>query len=247
MAGITTRTLHYYDQVGLLKPSIRTEARYRYYGKDELLRLQQILFYKELDFPLGRIMDILDDPDFDLIRALSNHKAALRKRRDRIDTLLATIDKTIHYQSKKDKVMLTPEDLYEGLPKQTADAYRAEAVKKYGQQAVETAEKSLLKLSKAEIVALRKEQQSLTLQLFELRHEDPTSEVVQTAIRRHYIVTRKFWGTHGAKDPQWKQYAGLGQLYVEDERFTMVAGQPQPEFAAFLKDAMQHFVDRQQR
>ena len=79
MAGVSPRTLHYYDQIGLLKPVIRTEARYRYYGRDELLRLQQILFYKELDLPLRRICEIIEDPDFDLVRALSDHKAGAKK------------------------------------------------------------------------------------------------------------------------------------------------------------------------
>ena len=90
LAGISVRTLHLYDQLGLLKPNIRTVARYRLYGEKELLRLQQILFYKELDFPLQEIGKILDDPDFDLVEALLSHKNALEIRRDRIGTLLTT-------------------------------------------------------------------------------------------------------------------------------------------------------------
>ena len=82
-------------QIGLLKPSVRTEARYRLYGEKELLRLQQILFYKELDFPIKEIACILDDPDFDVIQALEGHKKALKARKNRIANLLVTIDKTI--------------------------------------------------------------------------------------------------------------------------------------------------------
>lgn len=69
IAGVSVRTLHHYDKIGLLKPAIRTEARYRLYGENELLKLQQILFYKELDFSLNEIINILNDPDFDLMKA----------------------------------------------------------------------------------------------------------------------------------------------------------------------------------
>ncbi|MBA4145294.1 MAG: MerR family transcriptional regulator, partial [Cytophaga sp.] len=77
IAGVSVRTLHLYDEIGLLKPSTRTEARYRLYGENELLRLQQILFYKELGISLEEIRSILDDPEFDLLQALESHKVAL--------------------------------------------------------------------------------------------------------------------------------------------------------------------------
>ena len=81
LAGVSVRTLHLYDKMGLLKPSVRTEARYRLYGEKELLRLQQILFYRELDIPLKDIQTILDDPEFDLLKALEAHKKALLARK----------------------------------------------------------------------------------------------------------------------------------------------------------------------
>ena len=242
LAGVSVKTLHHYDKIGLLKPNTRTEARYRLYGPEEILRLQQILFYKELDFPLQEIRDIMDDPDYDMVSALSNHKDALKARRQRIDVLINTIDKTINHQLKQNT--MKPEELYEGLPKETARAYRKEAIKQYGQSAVETSEKSLMKLSKAELSALKREQQDVTALLFSLANHSPESENVQAAIERHYIVTRKFWGTFQSKDPQLDQYAGLGQLYENDERFTMVNGQPQPKFATFLKQAMYYYANQ---
>ena len=243
LAGISVRTLHYYDQIGLLKPSIRTEARYRFYGSEELFRLQQILFYKELDFPLEKIHEILDDPDFDLMLALSNHKTALKEKRDRIDILIDTIDKTINNQFKNDKTMLKPEELYEGLSKETADSYRKEAIKKYGKKTVETSEKSLQQLTKEQFAALRQEQQDITAELFALVNEDYTSAEVQAVIARHYANTRKFWGTYDSSDTQSEQYAGLGDLYINDERFTMIDGKAQPAFAQFLSKAMGYFAN----
>lgn len=242
LAGVSVRTLHYYDQIGLLKPLTRTEAKYRFYGKEELLRLQQILFYKELDFPLKEICEIMDDPEFDVLLALSNHKAALKEKQNRIDTLITTIDKTINNEFKKNKKMLTPEELYEGLSKETAKAYRTEAVKKYGKKVVETSERSLMQLSKEQIATLKQEQQEITNTLFLLINENYTSDKVQEVIARHYVITRKFWGTHDSSDPQLEQYSGLGQLYITDERFTMVDGNPQPKFAKFMNNAMSYFA-----
>ncbi len=107
LAGVSVRTLHHYDQLGLLKPSLRTEARYRLYGEKELLRLQQILLYKELDFSLQEIGDILDKADFDLLEALQSHKTALQSRRDRLGVLLTTIDKTIQ-KLKGEELIISP-------------------------------------------------------------------------------------------------------------------------------------------
>ncbi|WP_024773041.1 MerR family transcriptional regulator [Aquimarina macrocephali] len=240
LAGISVRTLHYYDQIDLLKPSIRTEAKYRFYGKKELLRLQQILFFKELGFSLKEICKIMDNPEFDLLLALSNHKVELKKRRDRIETLIDTIDKTIFNQFKKK--MLKPEELYVGLSKETAETYRAEAIKTYGAKAVETSEKSLLKLTKEQIVNLREEQIKITHQLSSLMNESYDSDKVQNVIAKHYVVTRKFWGTHNSKDPESEKYLGLGELFTTDERFTEIEGNPQPELAKFMNNAMSYFA-----
>ena len=83
MAGVSVRTLHHYDHIGLLKPSSRTSAGYRLYGEQDLLRLQQILFFKELDLPLHEVKDILDDAGFDQVQALENHRRLLREQAER--------------------------------------------------------------------------------------------------------------------------------------------------------------------
>jgi len=242
LAGVSVRTLHLYDQLGLLKPSIGTEARYRMYGEKELLRLQQILFYKELDFPLKEIQAILDNPDFDLVEALLSHKVSLQARKDRISTLLETIDKTVNHL-KTGRIMLKPEELYGGLAKETAEAYRAEASKKYGKKTVEKSEKALGSLTKQEFENLKTDLKKNADALFALKDQDPTSAEVQQLVARHYEIIRMFWGTFGSADKQAEAYKGLGQLYVNDERFTMIAGRPQPEYALFLSKAMAYFAD----
>ncbi len=241
LAGVSVRTLHLYDELGLLKPSIRTEAKYRLYGEAALFRLQQILFYKELHFPLKDIAIILDDPDFDLLSALASHKTALLLRQKRINTLIDTIDKTIHNLKKGGK-MLHPEELYKGMPQETVTTFRKQVIEKYGTGAITKSENYLHKLTKEEIQKLKGEAADIAAILFKLRNEDPTSDVVQKEIVHHYEIIRKFWGTANSADPQAEAYAGLGELYLGDERYTMMDGKAQPEYALFLSKAMRYFA-----
>ncbi|MEM6630168.1 MAG: MerR family transcriptional regulator [Bacteroidota bacterium] len=243
LSGITVRTLHHYDKIGLLKPQNRTEAGYRYYGEMEFLRLQQILFYRELDFSLKEIQEILDDPAFDLLEALESHRSALRMRQKRISTLLHTIDHTIIHVKQR-TMMTNPEELYKGLPKEMGTTYRDAAIEEYGDE-VEHAEQELLKLGKEGFEQLKRDFDQVTRDLFALRNEAPDSEAVQTLIATHYKLIRAFWGTSNAENSQAEAYAGLGKLYEADERFTKVDGEAQPEFSSFLSQAMKHFTETQ--
>jgi DNA-binding transcriptional MerR regulator len=239
MAGVSVRTLHLYDQIGLLKPSIRTEKKYRYYGRAEALRLQQILFYKALGMPLKEIADILDDPQFDPVQSLENHKKVLLQKKEQLSTLLNTIDKTIDHL--KNETMLSTEELYKGMPKEAATTWREEAVQKWG-DAVERSENHLRKKSKQEFEQLKQAAGQNWMHLQSLVQEDATGEKVQAAIREHYELIREFWGTAGSPDKQAEAYAGLGELYVSDERYTMADGKPNPEFAQFMNTAMKYFA-----
>lgn len=240
IAGISVRTLHVYDEKGLLKPAVRSEAGYRYYGEKELIKLQQILFYKELDFSLQDIKTIINNPDFEVLTALKNHKVALQAKQQRIATLLATIDKTIHHLKKGTK-MLKDEELYEGLPKEQAETYRREAIAKWGQDTVEKSESTLRDMSKSDLNDLKNRFLDIGKQLFEWRHEDPTAANVQTLIDQHYACICAFWG----KKPTAEAYIGLGQLYTQDERYTTQNEQAQPDYAAFLSKAMQYFAEKE--
>jgi len=133
MAGVSVRTLHHYDHIGLLKPSSRTTAGYRLYEEQDLLRLQQILFFKELEFPLKEIRDILDDPEFDQIKALENHRRLLQKRTERLARLLKTIDKTIQ-RLEEDNMTMTDKELYEGFTQEQIERYKRQARELYDQR-----------------------------------------------------------------------------------------------------------------
>lgn len=244
-AGVSVRTLHLYDEIGLLKPANRTESRYRLYGEQELLRLQQILFYKELDFSLEEIGRILDSPDFDIVQALSQHKISLAAKRERLDTLLETIDKTInhiiHTRNEGD-FQMKPEELYEGLPKEFATTYRDEAHKHWG-NAVKKSEEALRKMNKSDLAKLREDFKENWKILSTMTAQDPTSDAVQERIVRHYALTRALWGISASSDNQAAQFQGLGELYIEDTRFTEVDGVQVLGFGAFMSKAMTYFVE----
>lgn len=245
LAGVSVRTLHHYDRIGLLKPAGRTEARYRSYGPAELLRLQQILFYKELDFSLEEIRTILEAPDFDLPTALRGQRAALQARRDRLTTLLTTIDNTISHLTHN-PTMLTTEELYAGFPNDQAEAYRREVIKKYGAHTAEASEQHLRQLGKAGFEQLKAEQKDINRTIASMLHLDPASAEVQQQVARHYANIVGFWGPSVAPADRLPAYRGLAQLYLDDPRYTSGAnGVNDPAYAAFLSQAIRHFVDMQ--
>ena len=245
LAGVSVRTLHLYDKMGLLKPAIRTRAGYRQYGQAELLRLQQILFYRELDMPLKAIAEILNDPNFDLTKALASHKIALRVRRDRLSTLLKTIDKTI--MNLKNKTMNNAEELYEGMPKEQAASWRREAIDKWGEDTVRRSEKALLEMDKLDLDQLKADQKDIVHQLLLLNNKAPESDEVQEQIARHYANIRSFWGVSDPTDLKAETYKGLAELYVADERYTASDGKTDLEFASFMRKGMLYFAEHNLR
>jgi DNA-binding transcriptional MerR regulator len=239
-AGVSVRTLHIYDRNGLLKPNSRNDKGYRVYCEAELLRLQQILFYLELDVPLKNIGQILDSLGFDGLTALHQHREQLITRQTRLEAVIQTIDKTII--SLNNNAMLNTDELYKGLPKETVENYRSEATAKYSAKKVTKAENYLNKLSKEELKQLASRQKWVTERLEEMKQKDPQDSAVQLLIADHYEVIRQFWGTAGSADRQAEAYKGLGKLYTENERFLAKDGKPQPKFASFLCKAMEYFA-----
>jgi DNA-binding transcriptional MerR regulator len=239
LAGVSVRTLHHYDKIGLLKPAIREESRYRYYGRAEALRLQQILLYKELDFPLSQIAEILDAPEFDTLQALERHKMELQKRKDRLVQLLQTIDHTI-VQLKDKSTPMDYEEMYKGFPREQAAAYRREAAEHWGEETMAGSEKCAQAMGKDAWQALLRKGEELNEALTRHLHLSPDDTMVQELIKQHYDMT----GQHFAVTPEI--YRNLGAMYVEDECFKAYYDKYHPRLAAFLCDAISVFCDRQQ-
>lgn len=134
MAGVTPRTLHHYDEIGLLKPSRIGDNGYRYYGEESLLKLQQILFYRELDFPLDDIRKIMGRRDFDVLSALETHKESLTRQMERTKRLLVTVDNTINHI--KGEKLMSQKGLFEGFSEEEQEKYALEAEQLYDPETV---------------------------------------------------------------------------------------------------------------
>ncbi|WP_279401304.1 MerR family transcriptional regulator [Piscibacillus salipiscarius] len=134
LSGVSVRTLHHYDRIGLLKPSKVAKNGYRYYDDDSLRKLQQILFFKELDFSLNQIKEIMINQNFDQLEALENHKTLLKKKKRRLERLLTTVDETI-YSLKEDQKM-SKKKMFENFSMDEINAhqekYAKETEEKYG-------------------------------------------------------------------------------------------------------------------
>jgi DNA-binding transcriptional MerR regulator len=236
MASITVRTLHHYDEIGLLRPNARSAAGYRLYGEGELLRLQQILFFRELGFPLEHIRDILADAHFDPVRALERHRELLTMERERIARLLTTIDKTIA-KLTEDNMGMTDEELWEGFSQEQIERYKREAREKYGEQIVEESERRVKQMPKSRWEAINAEGDDATRKIAELAAEGrrPEDPEVQAQVARHFHWITNFW------QPDAESYAGLGQMYAENAEFRAFYEKYGPNLADFMRDAMKHY------
>lgn len=130
IAGISVRTLHHYDDIGLLIPDSVTEKGYRLYSLENLERLQQILFFKELDFNLNEIKEILDNPNFDKKEALNNHKRLLEEKVRRLKKIINTVNNTIN--NMEAGIEMNEKNMFHGFNSDEINKYKEEVKDKYG-------------------------------------------------------------------------------------------------------------------
>ena len=235
LAGVTIRTLHHYDKIGLLKPAARSEKQYRYYGREELLQLQQILFYKELGFALEEIKDIFNDPGFNMLHALEAHKVALQQRMQHTQQQLVTIDKTI--QNLKNNYDMKDEEMYEGLNAAEREAMRKEVREKWGKDKLQQSEDRVRKMGKEGLAKAKAKGESISKRLAELMDLDPAERQVQEVVAQHYQHLLQF-------TPIDKEYyRGLGKMYTQDERFKAHYDQHKEGLADFLHKGIQIFCE----
>ena len=241
LAGVTVRTLHHYDHIGLLKPSGRTEpgpsgsAGYRLYGQAELLRLQQILFFRELDMPLAEVRQILDDPEFDPLTALEHHRGMLHRRMERLTRLLNTIDRTID-SLLEENMTLTDEELYEGFSTEQIERYKREAREMYDPELVEESERRVKGMSREQWKAVQAEGQAVTTGIADLMDRDPGDAEVQAVVARHHAWIENFYPCSA------EIYRGLAQGYVEHPEFRAFYEKVHPGLAEYLSAAMQIYA-----
>jgi DNA-binding transcriptional MerR regulator len=236
MAGVSVRMLHHYDALGLLTPSARTAAGYRLYQGQDLLRLQQILFFKELDLPLNQIRAILDDPAFDQVQALKAHRRMLEKRTERLARLLKTIDKTI-LRLTEDTMEMTDAELYEGFTPEQVERYEREVKELYDPVLVEESKRRIRKLSKAQWQAVKQEGDDITRAIALLADRAPGDPEVQKLIAQHHAWIENFYTASA------EVYRGLGQLYASHPEFRARYDQYRLGLADFMQAAMAYYAD----
>lgn len=235
LAGVSVRTLHHYDQIDLLKPSFRSEKGYRFYQRDELLLLQQILFYRELGFSLRDIDAIIKDPSFDLVIALESHKKNLKKQARNLKKLMTTIDNTLN--ELKNKKMMKESELYEGFSTQEIKTIKKEVSERWGADQLKETEERIQQMGKEGWKDVKKKGEEINWLLADLMDFNPESIHVQQAIELHFKHMNLFY------EVSKERYLGLGKLYITDERFTETYEKYRPGLAHFIQQAIQVFCD----
>ncbi|MGM0852912.1 MAG: MerR family transcriptional regulator [Bacillota bacterium] len=236
IAGVSTRTLRYYDEIEILKPARTNSSGYRIYGQREVDRLQQILFYKELGVGLDEIKDILDDPAFDATNALMEHRGKLLARREQLDQLIANVDKTINVM--EGRMTMSDKEKFEGFKQKMVEdnekRYGKEVREKYGDKAVDESNARVMNMSPEDHEKVTKLEQEIKQTLGEaIQTGDPASDSAQKAADLHKQWISFYWG-HYSKEA----HAGLAQMYVDDERFKAYYDAEQEGVAEFLRDAI---------
>ena len=236
MAGTSTRTLRYYDEIGMLKPARINSSGYRIYGQEQVDLLQQILFYRELGVSLEEIKTIVTAPHFDGEQTLREHRQRLLEKREQLDLLIANVDKTL--AQKEGRITMTNKEKFEGFKQQMLDdnekKYGKEIREKYGDEQVERSNsivKNMTEEQHTEIEKLGTEVINVLLEAYATG--DPAGELAQKAADLHRQWLSFYWGSYSKE-----AHANIAQMYVDDERFTAYYDKHQPGGAAFLRDAI---------
>jgi len=231
LAGVSVRTLHHYDQIGLLKPSGRSAAGYRLYAEKDLLHLQQILFYRELGFSLADIQTLLSRPSFDPLRALQEHRLALQRQAERVERLIQTVDKTIQYLTEE-KVELNDEELYEGFTQEQVERYQREVYERYDPALVDESFRRVRKMSKEQWQAVKQQGDDITRRMAGLMGCPAGDPQVQATIAQHRAWLENFY-------PVSREiYEGLANGYVENDEFRATYERYTAGLAEFMRNAM---------
>ncbi|MDW0116825.1 MerR family transcriptional regulator [Sporosarcina thermotolerans] len=231
LTGVSVRTLHHYDDIGLLVPEEVTEAGYRVYSDQNLTTLQQILFFREVGFPLKKIKELLGSPSFNRLEAFELQREMLLAKQQQLEVMIATIDKTL--LAEKGEMIMTNEEKFKGFDF-SSNSYEQEARDRWGDEAVDKANKNVSQFGEKE----QQEMNRIYFQLAALRHTDPASVEAQTAIDEWYTFLNKIG------DYSLEAFAGLGEMYVVDERFMKNIDQFGEGLSVFMRDAMKVYAEK---
>ncbi|MBS4174883.1 MerR family transcriptional regulator [Bacillus sp. FJAT-49736] len=244
LAGISTRTLRYYDEIGILKPARINSSGYRIYGEQEVDCLQQILFYRELGVSLEDIKNIITDPSFNRMNALMEHRDKLLAKRKQLDQLIANVDKTIAVT--EGKITMADIEKFEGFKQKMIDdnekKYGEEIRSKYGNKQVDESNEKIKGMTEEQYAQFEKLGENVLASLKKaISTNDPASELAQKTAELHRDWLCYTWSSYNKE-----AHAGLAQMYVDDERFAAYYDKVQPGAAEFLRDAILIYTGKRQ-
>ena len=235
LAGVTTRAIRYYDALGLFPPARVGDNGYRYYDEDSLLRLQQILFFRELDVPLKDIDALINQPNFGWIGSLEKHRALLEKKADRLLTLINTIDTTIEAIRGENK--MDEKEYFNGFDE---SQYEEEVKQRWGDtDKYKQSTKKWASYSKAQKDALKTEMGNITKRMV---GEDPDvlpdDPVIQLAVKEYFAFLNQNFYTC---DVEFLR--GLADMWIADKRFAANYEHIRAGGAEFVRKAVHYFCD----
>lgn len=238
LAGLTTRTIRYYDQIRLLRPVRIGKNGYRYYDQNSLLHLQQILFFRELDIPLNDIQLMMNQPDFNLLDALNNHRQALQGRQKRIQQLIHTIDQTI--QAIRGKEQMNDKKYFDGFDE---SEYEDEAKARWGNTpAYAESQKKWNSYNLEQKEAIKAEGRQLAIRMVSTNADAaPDDEDVQAAVGEYLAYLNKYFYTCNIEFLR-----GLADMWVADPRFAANYENIREGSAEFVRKAVNIYCDKNQ-
>ena len=242
LAGISTRTLRYYDEIDLLKPARKSSSGYRIYGQQEVDKLQQILFFRELGLELEQIKSIVNDPNFNGTLPLEEHREKLLAKRLQLDLLITNVEKTI--SAKEGESSMADKEKFQGFKQKIVDdneqQYGSETRSKYGGQLIDQSNAKMLNMSEEQYQKfMRLEQEILSSLADAAKTGDPSSNAAQHTADLHRQWLGFTWPSY-SKDA----HRGLAEMYVADERFAAYYDKAHPGAAQFLRDAVIIYTQR---
>jgi DNA-binding transcriptional MerR regulator len=241
LSGVSARTLRFYDEIGLLKPAFYGDNQYRYYEEEQLLMLQQILFFRELGMPLGDIRRILSSDDFDKIESLKKHKSILQSGLERTETLIKTIDRTISHL--RGKLIMRDTEMYDGFDPQKQQEHEQYMLDTgvISQQQIDESWQKVAHWRKPNWELFKDEGEQLNRELAAAvkNHLKPNSSEVQTLVQRHYALVSTFW------TPTKATYIGLAQMYLDHPDFRSFYSNYHPDLVEYLVEAMRFFAEHE--
>ena len=240
LAGVTVRTLHHYDEIGLLAPSGRSDAGYRRYGDADLERLQQILFYRELGFGLEDIKAVMTDGGADASAHLARQHAMLLDRIARLQRMVAAVEKTL--EARTMGISLTAEDRFEVFGAFDPDSHAAEVEERWGDSdAFRESQRRTTRYTKADWQRMKEESAApIDALLRAMRAGRPADsvEAMDAAEQHRQHISRWFYDCTSAI------HVGLGEMYVADPRFSATYEKIAPGLATYLLDAIRANASR---